>query len=161
MYGIKRAEIEGQDEPSVHSIAHLLRLDELGVEFLEPHGSYEHSQVNLSPYLAARHGWLARKGSGASALATLQHLGYSIVVGHTHRQSLVHKTTHDINGELTTLAACETGCMCQIKDGLGYAVSPDWQAGFATATIWPNGRFKIDLATYVNGELLWRDKVYR
>lgn len=161
MHGVKRAEVPGRSEHSVHSVAHLLRLDELGVDFLEPNGGYEHMQVNLSPFLAARHGWIARRGSGASALATLQHLGYSVIVGHTHRQSLVHKTTHDINGDLTTLAACETGCMCQIKDGLSYAVNPDWQNGFATATIWPNGRFKIDLATYVNGELLWRDKVYR
>lgn len=158
MYGIKRAEIDGQDESSVLSVAHLLRLDELGVEYLEPNGSYQHMQYNISSKLAARHGWIATKGSGASALKTLEHLGYSVVVGHTHRQSLVHKTTHDIQGEPTTLAAVETGCMCQIRDGLGYTVAPDWQNGFATARVWSDGKFKLDLATFVNDTLLWRDQ---
>jgi hypothetical protein len=159
LYGIRRADT-GATEPSVLSVAHLLRLDELGIDYLEPNGSYEHMQVNLSPFLAARHGWIARKGSGASALATLEHLGYSVIVGHTHRQSIVHKTTHDIDGNPTTLAAVETGCMCRIEGGLGYAVNPDWQNGFATAHIWPDGRFKVDVATFVNGILMWKDQRY-
>lgn len=160
IYGLRRAEVPGEalDLP-VLDIGHLLRLDELDIEFIRPEGDYEHQQINLSPYLAARHGWIARKGSGSSALATLEHLGYSVVVGHTHRQSLVHKTRHDINGQSSTLAACETGCMCEV-DGLGYAVAPDWQQGFATAEIWPDGKFKLDLATFVNGNLYYRDKRY-
>jgi hypothetical protein len=160
LYGIKRAEVEGHDENSVLSIDHLLRLDELGIHYLDPAGSYEHAQVQISPYLAARHGWLATKGSGTSALKTLEHLGYSIIVGHTHRQSLVFKTTHDIHGQPTTVAGVETGCMCRIEEGLGYAVAPDWQNGFATAHIWRDGKFKIDLATYVSDQLLWRDQRY-
>jgi hypothetical protein len=160
LYDIKRAEIEGHDEVSVLSIEHLLRLERLGIHYIDPGNSYEHAQVEISPYLAARHGWLATKGSGASALKTLEHLGYSIVVGHTHRQSLVHRTTHDIGGVPTTLAAAETGCMCKIQGGLGYAVAPDWQNGFATAEVYPGGKFKIDLGTYVSNMLLWRDQRY-
>lgn len=160
LYGVKRAEIEDTEEASVLSVAHLLRFDELGVHFVEPEGSYDQCQVNISPYLAARHGWLASKGSGSSALKTLEHLGYSVVVGHTHRQSLVHKTTHDIEGQPTTVAGVETGCMCRIEEGLGYAVAPDWQNGFATAHLWPDGKFKIDLATYVSDVLMWRDQRY-
>jgi hypothetical protein len=158
LYGLRRA--DSPQEHSVWSIPHLLRLDELGIEFIDPNGEWEHGQVKLSDKLAVRHGWIARKGSGQSALATLEHLGYSVVVGHTHRQSLVHKTTHDIDGNTSTLAGVEAGCMCRIQDGLGYAVAPDWQNGFATATIWDDGKFKIDLATYVNGELLWRGQRY-
>lgn len=145
---------------SIFSPAFLLRLDELGIDYIDPAGGYNAAQLQVSPHLAARHGWIARKGSGASALATLEHLGYSVIVGHTHRQSLVHKTRHDIQGELSTLAAVETGCMCRIEEGLGYTVAPDWQNGFATASVWPDGSFKIDLATFVNGVLYWRDKRY-
>lgn len=156
-YGVRRAQIPGEPpEHPVLDLEHLLRLDELGIDYIRPQGDYEHEQVNLSPYLAARHGWIARKGSGASALATVEHLGYSVIVGHTHRQSLVHKTRHDINGDLTVLAACETGCMCRIEDGLGYAVAPDWQNGFAVANVWPDGTFKIDLATYVDKVLYYQ-----
>lgn len=161
LYSFRRAQVPGQDpDLPLLDIGHILRLDELGIDLVRPNGDYEHTQVNVSPHLAARHGWIARKGSGASALATLEHLGFSVVVGHTHRQSLVHKTRHDINGTLTTLAACETGCMCRIEEGLGYAVAPDWQNGFATAHIWPDGTFKIDVATYVQGNLYWRDQRY-
>lgn len=161
IYGIRQGKLpEEEVRPSVVDIEHLLRLDELGIKYIRPDGDYEHMQVNVSPLLAARHGWIARKGSGASALATLEHLGFSVVVGHTHRQSLVHKTRHDINGSLATLAACETGCMCRIQGGLSYAVAPDWQNGFATAEIWPDGTFKLDLATFVNNTLYYRDKRY-
>ena len=158
-YNIRRGKLpEEAAESPLLTVPHLLRLDELGIDYIDPDGDYEQAQVKLSPYLAARHGWIARKGSGASALATLEHLGYSVVVGHTHRQSLVHKTRHDINGELATFAACETGCMAEIEGGLGYAVTPDWQNGWATATIWPNGTFRLDLATYVDGHLYYRDQ---
>lgn len=160
LYDLKRAEIQGSDEPSVWCISHLLRLKDLDIDFIAPNGGYKHAQANVSKHLAARHGWVAKKGSGASALATLEHLGYSVVVGHTHRQSLIHKTTHDIDGTLQTLAAAETGCMCKIKDGLGYAVAPDWQNGFATATVWNDGTFKLDLATYANNVLYWRNSKY-
>lgn len=159
MYNVKQAELD-EDQASVLSVRHLLRLDELGIEFVEPNGPYAHSQINITPYLAARHGWLAAKGSGSTALKTLEHLGYSIVVGHTHRQGHVHKTTHDINGDPTTLTAVETGCMCRIEKGLGYAIAPDWQNGFATATVHADGKFKMDLATYVSNTLMWRDQRY-
>lgn len=161
VYGLRRALIPGElPELPALDVGHLLRLDELDIDYIRPDGDYEHIQINLSDHLAARHGWIAKKGSGTSALATLEHLGFSVIVGHTHRQSLVHKTTHDINGSLSTLAACETGCMCQVEGGLGYAVAPNWQNGFATAEIWPDGKFKIDLATFVNGTLYYRNKRY-
>lgn len=161
IYGVRRAAVPGEilDSP-VLDVSYLLRLDELGIEYTNPNGDYEQAQVTLSPNLAARHGWIARKGSGASALATLDHLGYSVVIGHSHRQSLVHKTYHTIEGKPYTLAAAETGCMCRIDGGLGYAVSPNWQNGFTTAEIFPDGTFKLDLATYVDGKLYFRNTTY-
>jgi hypothetical protein len=161
LYGVRRAKVPGEElEIPVLDVGHLLRLDELGIDYIRPDGDYEHTQINVSNHLAARHGWIARKGSGASALGTLEHLGYSVVVGHTHRQSIVHKTRHDINGEISTLAACETGCMCLIEGGLGYTVTPDWQAGFATADIFDDGTFHLNLGTFVNDTLYYRDKRY-
>lgn len=161
LFHLRPADIPGDPQfPSVWSMETLLHLQSLGIKFIEPNGSYTHAQVKLSPHLAVRHGWIANKGSGSSALKTLEHLGYSIVVGHTHRQSLVHKTTHDIDESPTTLAAAESGCMCKIEGGLGYAVAPDWQNGWATASIWPDGTFKLDLATYAGNTLYWRDQRY-
>lgn len=155
LYGLRRA---GDDGEEVLSLSHLLRLDELGVEFVVPVGEYAQGQLAVTPKLAARHGWIARQGSGTSALKTLEHLGYSVVVGHTHRQSVVYKTTHDIDGRPETLTAVEAGTMAKVRGGLAYAIQPDWQAGFATAWVWPDGRFRMDLATWVGDTLLWRDE---
>lgn len=160
LHGLTRVATDDDPDPQeVLSVDYLLRLDELGIEYVHPpFENWELGQFNISEKLAARHGWIVTPGSGKSALATLGHLGYSVVVGHTHRQSKVYKTTHDINNDPSTLTAVEAGCMCRLD--LGYAVKPDWQQGFATATIYPDGKFNVDLATYVNGVLMWRDQRY-
>lgn len=166
---IRRATMEGgrREEP-VLSLKHLMRLDELGIEWIDPKGPYTQAQYNVNDKLAIRHGWLAKNGGGNTAYASLNSLGYSLGVGHTHRQSIVHKTIHDINGHIGTITAFETGCMCVVekteingKMWPNYTGSPpDWHQGFATASIWPDGFFRIDLATYVNKTLLWRDERY-
>jgi hypothetical protein len=161
---------QGQGE-EIHAMSHILRLDEIDVHLVEPHGTYEHAQIELSDKLAVRHGWLARQGSGVTALQTLSQTGYSVIVGHTHRQSIVYKSQPEIDGVLRTTLAVEAGCMCRIdkrgffdSQGRRYpnygAGHPDWQQGWATAIIWPDGTFKVDLATYVNGIVLWRDQRY-
>jgi hypothetical protein len=168
LYGLKRPDTpEGKGE-QVLELSHLMRLDELGVELVLPSGGYELGQIRLTNKLAVRHGWLARKGSGASALATLEHLGYSVIVGHTHRQAVVHETKHEIDGKLRTITGVEAGCMCRVdqtpdEDGRiwpNYTAAPDWQQGFATVEVWPDGYFNIDTAKYVNGALMWRDQRY-
>lgn len=158
----------GDGGERLHSVAFAGRLDELGIEVVETGGAYEHGQVNLSKYLAVRHGWIARKGSGVSALGTLETLRYSIIVGHTHRQSIVYHTSANIDGKINTLTAAEAGCMCRVEQipnddertWPGYTVTPDWQQGFMTATIWPDGKFHLDPAVFVDGTLLWRDQRY-
>lgn len=168
LYGVKVADTPEEEGPAVLTLPHLLRLDELGIEYVDPQGPYDLAQINLSAKLAVRHGWIARQGSGVSALATLEHLGYSIIVGHTHRQSIIYKTTHDIDSDPTTLTAAEAGCMCRIDQEVrkgrkwpNFTPLPDWQQGFTTVTVHPDGFFRIENATYVNGTLLWRDQQYR
>ena len=72
--------------------------------------------------------------------------------------SEVFLTKHDIDGNTETLTGVECGTMAKIKQGLGYSVAPDWQAGFATATLFDDGKFNIDLAKFINGNLMWRDQ---
>jgi hypothetical protein len=168
LYGLKRPDTPEEKGEHVLELSHLMRLDELGIDLVLPNGGYELGQIRVTEKLAVRHGWLARKGSGASALATLEHLGYSVIVGHTHRQAVVHETKHEIDGKLRTITGVEAGCMCRVDqtpDELGriwpnYTAAPDWQQGFATVEIWPDGYFNIDTAKYVNGALMWRDQRY-
>lgn len=168
LYGLKRPDTPDSPGEDVLGLIHLLRLDELGIEYIDPHGGYELGQIILSPKLAVRHGWLVRKGSGSTALATLEHLGYSVIVGHTHRQSVVHETKAEIDGKVRVLTGVEAGCMCRVEqttdlDGRvwpNYTVAPDWQNGFCTVEVWDDGYFNIDTAKYVNGTLMWRDERY-
>jgi hypothetical protein len=171
LYGAKQADSPEEKGAVALGLPFLLRLDELDIEYVEPEGSYDLAQINLSHKLAVRHGWIARQGSGVSALATLEHLGYSVIVGHTHRQSIVYKTTHDIDGAITTLTAAEAGCMCRVnqtpvkgRKWPNFTSLPDWTQGFTTVRLHNDGTFRIDNATYVTnkgkGILLWNDQQY-
>lgn len=169
MVGIKRPDTPESPGEELLTLEHAMRMDELGVKVVKPAGSYTRAGILLTEKLAVRHGWIARKGAGASALASLEHLGYNIIVGHTHRQGVVHKTVHEITQETRTLVAVEAGCMCRVSqapdpdDGRvwpGYTDEPDWQQGFVTVDIWPDGFFKADLATYVNSVLLSKGQRY-
>jgi hypothetical protein len=169
MVGIKRPDTPESPGEELLTLEHAMRMDELGVKVIKPAGSYTRAAILLTDKLAVRHGWIARKGSGASALATLEHLGYNVIVGHTHRQAVVHKTVHEIDGAVRTLVGIESGCMCRVSqvpdpaDGRvwpGYTDEPDWQQGYATAEIWSDGFFKPDTGTYVNGVLMWRGQRY-
>lgn len=168
LYGAKQADSLEEQGAVALGLPFLLRLDELDIEYVDPKGAYDLAQINLSDKLAVRHGWIARQGSGASALATLEHLGYSVIVGHTHRQSIIYKTTHDIDGATTTLTAAEAGCMCRVdqtptkgRKWPNFTPLPDWVQGWTTVTVHSDGMFRLDNATYVNKTLLWRDEQYR
>jgi hypothetical protein len=157
MYGIRPADVDGQEQEEALSLKRLLHLDALGIDFVDPKGAYAHASVKLTDKLQVRHGWLTGNNAAQSSLGRL---GHSIIVGHTHHQRVHYKTIYDIDGNRQILQGVEAGTMCNPHKGIGYAVDPDWQQGFATATIWPDGSFNIELATYNNGVLNWRDQRY-
>ncbi len=166
IYGIQRARLNEEEPVDVLGVRHLLRLDELGINYVSSGGKYDLTEVALSQQIAARHGWIVRNGSGASALESIKSLGYSLAVGHTHRQSIVAKTFHGIDRRTKTLYGIETGCMCRVSQEIGpdgriwpnYAVAPDWQQGFAVVTVWPDGSFTPELATFTENRLLFRNE---
>jgi hypothetical protein len=157
LFGVRAADLDDRElAAAAYSLPALLHLDQLGISWSGSHGDYEHAQIDVSPELVARHGWV----TGAnSAEKTVRRLGLNVVVGHTHRQR-VHYITEERRRETLVTLAVEAGCMCQVDGGLGYVINPDWQAGFAVATVWPDGSFAIDHATYRDGVLRWRDQRY-
>lgn len=160
LYGLRQAD----DGVEVFSLEHLLRLDELHIEFIRSEaGSYDHASIRCTDELQAIHGWVSRKGSAASAAATLDHMRVSTAQGHTHRAGLHYKTVWDIDNRERTLVAAEIPTLAEIRNGLSHAPRPDWQQGFGTATCYRDGLFSIELAIYVknsdtDGTLLWRGK---
>ena len=151
---IRRAD---EDTPAL-SLPHLLRLDELGVEYV---GNYPHNLYKLSDDTAVIHGDKVKSGSGATGLATLMQRGYNVFVGHIHRQSITEHTWHDIDGNPFTRFAVEVGAGCNIREGLGHTVNPDWQIGAATATFHKDGTMHPELITWDGKYLTWRGERWR
>lgn len=143
----------GEDVP-VLSLPHLMRLDELSVEYVT---GYPLAKVILCENLAVIHGKIVKKGAGASALGNLEKRGYSVISGHTHRAGVVFKTVLDIDDTPSTLMGAETGTMKEIKPEV-FDEAPDHQNAFVTATIWQDGQFHLDPAIYSAGSLRWRDQ---
>jgi predicted phosphodiesterase len=156
MYGIRPADRPGQPQAvDALSPRNLLHLDELGIEFIDPKGGYAHAQYNLSSQLGVRHGWLTGDNTASKSL---DRLGHSIIVGHTHAQRITYKTVYNIDGVANVLQGIETGTLSQIESGIGYTVAPNWQHGFAGVQVWEDGSFHADLATLAGGTLRWRDQ---
>jgi hypothetical protein len=117
---------------------------------------YPAAHVVLGKHLAVYHGWLLGNGKGgASAAAHLEYLQHSVVVGHTHRQAKVHKTLHNLAGDVVVLVGVEAGTLALVRGGLGHTVNPNWQQGLAIVTIFGDGEFTADTAVYANHSLFF------
>ena len=151
---------QAESNEAVLSSRHLLRLDELNVETVqppEPGYGYEFCETPVCDGLVARHGHAAKTGAGASALEHVKKLSRSIAIGHVHRLAVVYHSTWP-DGALRQLIGVECGTMAKIRHGMGYASAgaPDWQQGFAVIQKHESG-FTADLAPYIGGTLRWRD----
>jgi len=146
------------DKYPVLSTPHLLRFDELDIDFVGSQDTYSHHAVKIGETLSGCHGWVAKRGAGASALATLQIVRHHVAIGHVHRQGIVSHTHHTIDGEPVTLHACEVGTLATTRGGLGYVDGgrADWQQGAATASVWKDGTVDFDLARWTGRHLSWR-----
>lgn len=158
LLGLHRAQTDG--EPAVLSVEHLARLGDLGFTVIsDDRGDYPYGTLQLTPDLTISHGWVVRRGAGASARATVEHLEGSIIVGHTHRLSVSHLTRWaDETEKVYTLG--ETGTMCDLE-GLGYTRFPDWQPGWLTVHLRADGSHHVEAAVWRNGTLRWRDQQWR
>lgn len=154
MYGVRPAQVGETPEREVLSMRSLLHLDALNINLVStPNGgNYEHAEVRVSEQLVARHGWLTGPNAGAR---TVEKVGTSVIVGHTHMQG-VQIVPRWYRGRLDTMIGVEVGCGCRVDaDGLGYAAQPRWVQGFATAWVWENGEFTVDLARFEDGHIRW------
>lgn len=154
LYGIKPAEIPGTDQVPATSLRHLLHLDDLRVDLVEPlieGDDYNHAEYWLSPRLVCIHGKQVKKGAEKHA----ESIGTSVVMGHTHKQ--VHSTlSRWDNDRLVHLDAVEAGTLRELGTSIGYANRPRSQQGFAVATILGDGSHTIELARWNGTRLLFR-----
>jgi len=148
----------------VWSLAHLLRLEELGIEMIGKEDRWEQSTFPLSKSLVVRHGASVKKRSGASVIANMEGGDFASITGHTHRQAVVSITRNDSRRKHKILQGAETGGMFQMPskptdwptylrhDGL------DWQSGWVSVNMEPDGHYSIDCASWQNGVLMWQGR---
>ncbi len=103
----------GPDSWPVLSVPYLLRLDELGVEYV---GGYPAGATYLNDNFAAIHGHKV-KSSGSTAAELTKDEQVSVAFGHIHRQETHHKTRNS-RGKPRVIVAHSPGCLCRIDGGV-------------------------------------------
>lgn len=133
------------DEVPALSLRRLLHLDFLGVEYVDE-TDWQRAKIEINSRLTVRHGFTTSKNPGPKILAGLSG---STIQGHSHRTSSLYTTAHGHDGPEFRVAA-ETGCLCEIEDGLGYATEVDWQPAFLRVAVWEDD-FLISTCLFLNG----------
>jgi predicted phosphodiesterase len=164
-FGLKQANSEPAAWP-VMSVPHLLRLDEIGVEFIPgfPAGVFW-----INERLACIHGHKVRSG-GSTAAAVIADERMSVLFGHVHRLELQHRTKRVYGGSRTHLAAC-IGCLSRtdgavpsVRGGMDPMGRPvpaveDWQQGFCVVTYREGDEpFHVELVPIHDGQALFRGR---
>ena len=133
-YLLKNQQLFGLD---VLNLPILLRLEELGVEYLD----YE---IEIVPdKLVGRHGGIIRAKSGWSALTHLMRDGYSIssITGDTHRLAKVYFSSRG-----KTVLGVENGCLCDMN--VEYVHNPNWQHGLSIVHVLDED-FDVDVVRFL------------
>lgn len=115
-------------EDSNYTIPGWFQLDRFNIEY-EP----EIYDVVGNKELLITHGTIARGKGGASAMASMEMEGTSVIVAHTHKLSQVFKS--NAVGEIVGI---ESGCLCQRTPWYhlkGKRLMMDWQQGFVLVNV--------------------------
>jgi hypothetical protein len=138
LYRVRPANRNGEEEVPALSLRRLLHCDLLGVEYIDE--NWERAESRINHRLTTVHGYTTSKAAGKTMLDSLSG---SSLQGHTHRLSLLYRTTRHPDGPEVRVAG-EVGCAAEISDGLGYGnPSKDWQNAAMVAKVWPDGDFAL------------------
>lgn len=161
-FGLKRANAP-EDWPTL-SVPYLLRLDELGVEYV---GAYPVGIKWYAPNLACIHGTKLKMSQ------VLDDERVCVVQGHTHKAALTYRQRRTMDGPQLMWAA-SPGCLCRtdgavpgvnvghdLRTGRSVQRPQDWHQGCAVVTYDPTGeRLPVyEFVPIASGTARWRDHV--
>jgi predicted phosphodiesterase len=166
-FGLRQAASPPESWP-VLSVPHLLRLDELGVEYV---GGYPAGITWVNDNLACIHGHKVRS-AGSTAAAVVDDERVSVIFGHVHRIELLHKTRQTRSGPKHSLAATP-GCLSRIDgavpstkgstDPWGKPLTSweNWTQGIAVVSYMEgDGPFALELVPIFHGQAVFRGEVF-
>lgn len=152
----------------VLSVPNLLRLDELGVTYVD---GWPAGITWINDNLACIHGHKVRS-SGSTAAAVIDDERVSTIFGHIHRIEMQSKTRRVKDGHRVAWAA-SPGCLCRLDgavpsvksstDVFGRPVNTaeNWAQGLGVVTFEPgNGRFAYEQVAIYSGEAVLRGRMF-
>lgn len=136
---LRRAEDKGWP---VMSLPGLLRLDEVGVTFVD---GYPANEIYLSPKVRCIHGSRVSSANSTAALIS-KDARANTLFGHVHRMELHHRTVGTFAGP-STVWACSPGTLARVDgsvpsfhggynptSGASLRIAEDWQQGVAVVS---------------------------
>ena len=170
-FGISQARIPETwtERLPVLSVPHLLRLEEMGVEYVS---GYPAATYWINNRLKCIHG-IAVASRASTARRVSDDERVSVIFGHVHRIELQYKTVNVREGGRISLAFTP-GCLCRIDgtvpstkgstDYLGRPVTnyENWQQGFGVVDYEEGeGDFNVSHAFIHEGQAIFRGKLYK
>ncbi len=169
MEALRLRRANAPDEWPVLSVPTLLRLDELGVRYVE---GYPAGQVWLNDNVVCVHGAKVRSAASTAAAVIDDERVGGTIFGHVHRQEFQTKTRRVRDGHKVAWAATP-GCLCRIDgavpstksatDLMGRPVlsAENWAQGVGVVTFEPgNGRYAYEAVAIHDGEAVLRGRMF-
>ena len=152
----------------VLSLQHLLRLDELGVTYVD---GYPAGRVKLADGAGHQTPLYAIHGERLTVSAVAKNERQSFVQGHIHRIQ-DHYETYEVDGEPVIVNAWSPGCLSRVdgsipstkggSDARGFPVKrwENWTQGVGVVTVLPDGSWEKEIVPIRDGRAIWRGKEY-
>jgi predicted phosphodiesterase len=163
-WGLKRANM---DELPVMSLPYLLRLDEIGVTYID---AYPAGAFWLTPTIRAIHGNKARSNGSTAAAYTNADPHISTIFGHAHRLEIQSRTVFNRDAAIRSVAV-SPGCLCRVDgavpsvngsthvDGTPAKYYENWQQGVAVVVV-ENDVPYVELIEIRNGVAWFRGQKF-
>jgi len=150
------------DDRAALSVARLLGLDQLDIDYLGPFGSDQWLWKGSKTPVRIHHGGIVRSKGGQTVSAQLSKYHRSIIGGHIHRVEVAWATDHGPDG-LKQRFALSPGCLCRVDGAVpGVSTRPDWQQGIGwiyrdtgNDNVFASAQTILDGSTIWEGSLLY------
>jgi hypothetical protein len=164
---LRRANVP--NEFPVLSIPYLLRLEELGIQYL---GAYPADSFKIAEGGRGQTPLFAIHGFKLDVAKVARSERQSYIQGHIHRIAY-HSETYEINRQPETVIGMSCGCLCRIDgvvpstkggvDDMGRPVTryESWQQGLSIVTELEDGTYAIETISIHNGTAMFRGRVFK
>ena len=166
--GVRRAKAPADEYPAL-SVPNLLRLNELGVEWV---GGYPAGATYLNDVFAAIHGVKVGNNRQSAATMVVEDERVSVAFGHVHRIETTYRTRNSRGAPIYTVAH-SPGCLCRndggvpsVKSGLDPFGRPiksweNWQHGITLVRYTEDGLWSLENVPIFEGWALHRGQEFR